>query len=197
MDQLILGDIDKGLSEAMRCRRLQFGLIPPKSLDDDVEQEYIDKFKRLLDYLGKLQEKEDASQELDVKIVRKADERSAPSKGLINLRRGTTEEMRRFTIPLRKKENDLYECAEVSIDSTFDTTRSYRIMLQWLVASTNKVEAQVHSLQRRCVQYGLELSTFPQLSISRDLFVNPVSRRTHLPPQLYAVLTDRSTARCS
>ena len=62
---------------------------------------------------------------------------------------------------------------EVVVDSTFDTSWSYRIMFHWLVASSNKVDAQVQLLQRRCNQYGLDLKRFPQITVSRNVFVNP------------------------
>lgn len=176
MDHVILEDTDLALSESMRCRRLQFGLVPPKIADDGAEQDYVDKFKRLLDYLGKLREKDETSKDLDVKIImKKDDEKVDPSKTVLSVRRGTTEEMRKFTIRLRKGKRDLYEWVEVAFDSVFDTSRSYRIMFNWLIARTSKVEAQVQLLQRRCVQYGLELVIFPQTCISRDLFLNPVS----------------------
>ena len=55
----------------------------------------------------------------------------------------------------------------------------YMYVMWWiisrLVASSAKVEAQVQLLQRRCVQYGLQLTPFPQSTISRNLFLNPVS----------------------
>jgi hypothetical protein len=177
MDHLILEDVDLELSESMRCRRLQFGIIPPKIEDDEAEQEYVDRFQRLLDYLGKLRERDEASKDLNVTtITRKDGDRPDPSKTVLSLRRGTTEEMRKFKVRLRRGKEDLYEWVEVGLDSVFDTSRSYRIMFNWLVARTSKVEAQVQLVQRRCVQYGLELVSFPQTCISKDLFLNPVSR---------------------
>ena len=168
MDHVILEDIDIKLSVELRCRRLQFGLIPPKVADDASEQEYIEKFQRLLDYLGKLREKEEASTELVVKTLTRKGERPDLAKVLQSARLGTTEEMILFKIRLRKG-----KWVEVWIDSVFDTSRSYRIIFNWLVASTSKVEAQVQLVQRRCVQYGLELISFPQTCISRDLSLSP------------------------
>jgi hypothetical protein len=168
MDHVILEDIDIKLSVELRCRRLQFGLIPPKVADDASEQEYIEKFQRLLDYLGKLREKEEASTELVVKTLTRKGERPDLAKVLQTARLGTTEEMILFKIRLRKG-----KWVEVWIDSVFDTSRSYRIIFNWLVASTSKVEAQVQLVQRRCVQYGLELISFPQTCISRDLSLSP------------------------
>lgn len=191
MDHLILEDVELELSEPMRCRRLQFGIIPPKIETDEAEREYIDKFKRLLDYLGKLRETDEASKDLNVSIItRKDGERPDPSKTVLSVRRGTTEEMRKFKVRLRRGKQDLYEWVEVGLDSVFDTSRSYRIMFNWLVARTSKVETQVQLVQRRCVQYGLELVSFPQTCISKDLFLNPVSLPCKLKAcfYLYSIL---------
>jgi hypothetical protein len=173
MDHVILEDIDMELSMSLRCRRLQFELMPPKLGTDEAEQEYIEKFKRLLDYLGKLREKDEASNDLVVRTVTRNDERPDIMTTLPIARLGTTDAMNRFKIRLRKGKKDAYEWVEVSIDSVFDTTRTYRIIFNWLVASTSKVEAQVQLVQRRCVQYGLELISSPHICISRDLFLNP------------------------
>ena len=173
MDHVILEDIDMELSMPLRCRRLQFELLPPTIACDVDEQEYIEKFKRLLEYLGKLREKDDASDDLAVKTLTRKDERLDMSIELQSARLGTTEKMNRFKIRLCKGQQVTYEWVEVSIDSVFDTSSTYRIMFNWLVASTSKVEAQVHLVQRRCVQFGLELISSPQVCISRDLFLNP------------------------
>lgn len=182
MDHVILEDIDMELSMSLRCRRLQFELMPPKLDTDEAEQEYIEKFKRLLDYLGKLREKDEASNDLVVRTLKRNDERFDITTTLQNARLGTTDAMSRFKIRLRKGKKDAYEWVEVSIDSVFDTTRTYRIMFNWLVASTSKVEAQVQLVQRRCVQYGLELISSPQVCISRDLFLNPFAI-----PEMYCI----------
>ena len=178
MDHVILEDIDMELSTPLRCRRLQFELIPPK-LDHDggsAEQEYIDKFKRLLEYLDKIRQKEQSSSDEDlvVQILKKMDERTIIVEAQ-NERLGVTDKMKRFKIRLGKGNANGYEWVEVSIDSVFETTRTFRIIFNWLVASTSKVEAQVQLLQRRCVQYGLELISSPQVCISRDLFLNPLA----------------------
>jgi len=117
-----------------------------------------------------------------VKIISRKEERADASKTVLSVRRGTTEEMRKFKVRLRKGKRDLYEWLEVAFDSVFDTSRSYRIMFNWLVASSSKVEAQVQLFQRRCVQYGLNLISFPQTCISRDLFLNPL-----FIPQIFCV----------
>lgn len=173
MDHVILEDIDMELSMPLRSRRLQFELIPPKVTSDADEHEYIEKFKRLLEYLSKLREKDEAFDDLAVKTLTRKDDRPDMLVELQSARLGTTEKMKRFKIRLCKGQQVAYEWVEVSLDSVFDTTRTYRIMFNWLVASTSKVEAQVQLVQRRCVQYGLELISSPQLCISRDLFLNP------------------------
>uniref|UniRef100_A0A7R9WM87 Uncharacterized protein n=1 Tax=Craspedostauros australis TaxID=1486917 RepID=A0A7R9WM87_9STRA len=45
-------------------------------------------------------------------------------------------------------------------------------MFSWLVASSAKVEAQLQMVKRRCSQYGLNLTTFPHISVSEDPFLN-------------------------
>jgi DEPDC5 protein C-terminal region len=65
------------------------------------------------------------------------------------------------------------EWIEIVVDSTFNTQWSYRIILNWLVASSGKVDTQVQLLQRRCVQFGLNLVPFPQVTVSRSVFLNP------------------------
>jgi len=68
---------------------------------------------------------------------------------------------------------DTLEWMEVAVDSTFDTSWSYRIMFSWLVASSGKIDAQVQLLQRRCTQYGLNLVPFPQITLSKNVFLYP------------------------
>lgn len=63
---------------------------------------------------------------------------------------------------------------EVSIDATFDTTWSYRIIFSWLVASSGKVDKEIQMMQRRCTSYGLSMVPFAQVTVSRDLFLNPL-----------------------
>ena len=46
-------------------------------------------------------------------------------------------------------------------------------MFSWLVASSGKIDTQVQLLQRRCTQYGLKLVPFPQVTVSRNVYLNP------------------------
>lgn len=154
----------------MRFRRLTFGLIPPKFSTDAEEQEYISKFKRLLEYLCKLKETDSAVD--DIKIMASTD----PEPNLFETRYVTgLDSMRRSTVQLRKGKHDPFEWIELATDNEFSTRKSYRVIFNWLAASSGKVDAQVQLLHRRCTQYGLSLITFPQTSISRDLLLNPVS----------------------
>jgi len=173
VDNLICGEEDRQLEVGMRFRRVMFGLIPEAFKDGESEQEYITRFQRLLEYLGKLREKEVADTPLDVKIATK--ESLAFVDDIFKIRRTTEDNMIKFTIPLRKGKRDPFEWMEIAIGSTFDTASCYRIMFNWLVASPAKVETQVQLLHRRCTTFGLHLISFPQTTISRDLFLHTVS----------------------
>lgn len=175
VDNLICGEEENILEEGMRFRRVMFGLIPESFSNADTEQEYTSKFSRLLEYLGKLREKEDSNATLDVKIVTSADAKGEQGDELLTARRGTADSMRRFNVQLKKRKRDPFEWLEIAIDSVFDTNRSYRIMFNWLVASSAKVEAQIQLLHRRCTQFGLRLIGLPQTTISPNLFLHAVS----------------------
>ena len=162
------------MEEGMRFRRLTFGLIPDRFKDSSSEQEYISKFLRLKEYLGKLREKDVSNSPLSITIRSSAEDKLIARDEVLRSRRGTSDSMVRFTVQLRKGKRDPFEWIEISVDSTFDTSRSYRIMFNWLVASSGKVETQVQLLHRRCSQYGLQLISFPHSSISRNLFIHPV-----------------------
>jgi len=174
MDHLVLEDTDKSFTTGTRCRRLQFGLIPPKLADSEAEKLYIEKFKNFLDYLGKLREKDEVNSELGVQIITNEDKPVSDSaKVTRKIRKGTIEEMKSLIIKLQKRKKDMYEWVEVAIDPVFEVSRNYRIVLHWLIASTGKVENLLQQLQRRCTQFGLEMTTFPETSISRNLLINP------------------------
>ena len=175
VDRIICGDNDREIREGMRFRRLMFGLIPPDFCGDIArEQAYIAKFVRLLEYFDKLREKDDTHSSLDIQIVSSSDRSSGTESVQVASTPGISGgSMQRFYVQLRKGKRDPFEWMEVVVDSTFDTSWSYRIMLHWLVASSGKVDAQVQLLQRRCSQFGLELKPFPQITVSRNVFVNP------------------------
>lgn len=182
MDNLICGEEDRQLEVGMRFRRVMFGLIPESFRNSDSEQDYISKFKRLLEYLGKLREKSAEDMPLDVKIITSKDP-VAEIDDIFQVRGPSEDSMIKLTIPLRRLKRDPFEWMEVAIGSTFDTRSSYRIMFNWLVASSAKVETQVQLFLRRCSQFGLPTMSFPQTTISRDLFLHSVSllSDTYLP----------------
>jgi hypothetical protein len=158
----------------MRFRRLMFGIIPPKCKDAASEKDYISKFRRLLEYLNKLREKDESHKPLAVKFVGKYDElKDSNGNDLVSTPGIEHNAMQRFYVQLRKGVRDAMEWIEIVIDSTFNTTWSYRIIFNWLVASSGKVDAQVQMLQRRCVQYGLNLIPFPSVTVSRTMMLNP------------------------
>ena len=153
VDRIICGDDDREMREGMRFKRIMFAVLPDRCESADIENGYIDKFQRLMEYFEKLREKDGSSVPLDVKIIRTNDagEDSVSRKMFAESTPGISwNAMRRFYVRLKKGMNDaVFEWIEVVIDSTFKTCWSYRIMFQWLVASSNKVEAQVQMLSRR------------------------------------------------
>lgn len=153
----------------MRFRRLMFGLIPPKFTTAEEEKDYVTKFKRLLEYLNKLRETDDANLGVNINLG------SETNTNLHDTRNVTgVDSMKRSAIQLRKGKRDPFEWIEIASDSEFSTTKTYRIVYNWLAASSGKVDTQVQLLHRRCTQYGLTLIFFPQTSVSRDLLLNPV-----------------------
>lgn len=181
VDNLICEEEDRQLEVGMRFRRVMFGLIPENFKDQEAEQEYVTRFQRLLDYLGKLREKDAHESPLNVRIVKNADEQVVTSDEIFKVRRPSEDYMIKFIIPLRRGKRDPFEWMEVALGATFDTRSSYRIMFNWLVASSAKVETQVQLFHRRCTQFGLHLISFPQTTISRDLFLHTVSNARSLP----------------
>lgn len=152
-----------------------FALIPERHADKAEEQAYVEKFQKLLEYLNKLRETDDDEGALDIQIISSDDKRVDPKDLAPFVRREATDMMKQTTVQLRKGKRDLYEWVDIAVDPTFDTKRSYRILVQWLAASSSKVEAQMQLIQRRSSTYGLKLVPMPELSISPNLFLNPVS----------------------
>jgi len=170
---MICGDSDKFFTEEMHYRRVMFALIPEKFSNEEAERDYIAKFKKLLDYLSKLR-KRDESEGNFVKIISSSDSRPDRDTQVKKTRRSTCDWMKRFSVHLRRSKAERYEWMEMAVDPTFDTQRTFRITVNWLVASSSKIETQVQLLQRRCSQYGLRLFAIPQLSISPSLFLHPL-----------------------
>lgn len=175
VDRIICGDEDREMREGMRFKRVMFGVIPEKFASLDQEKDYVDKFRRLLEYLNKLREKQESSLDsLDVKIITSADRKKHMQRGPVESTPGIARNsMQRFYVRLRKNKADPLEWMEVVVDTTCDTSWTYRIMFNWLVASSGKVDAQVQLLQRRCSQYGLNLVPFPQITVSKNVHLSP------------------------
>lgn len=176
VDNIICGDDDREMREGMRFKRIMFGIVPENFHGDlGAEEAYAAKFRRFLEYLEKLRDKDESSRTpLDIKFVTSVDKQyQEESKRMESTPGVERDSMIRFYIQLRKGKRDNLEWMEVALDSTFDTSWSYRIMFNWLVASSGKVDTQVQLLQRRCTQFGLELVPFPQITVSRNTFLNP------------------------
>jgi len=176
VDRIVCGGEDREMREGMRFRRLMFALVPEKTDSAAKEQEYVNKFQRLLEYLNKLRDKGEAesSTPLGVKVVSSADKEDNTSDPVVSSPGiSSRNSMVRFYVRLRKSKRDTIEWMEVVLDSTFDTSWSYRIMFHWMIASADRVEAQVQLLQRRCTQYGLNLVPFPESSVSRSIYLFP------------------------
>lgn len=171
VDNLICGDQDKKLTEGTRFRRIMFRIIPDYFTDVASEQEYVKKFKGLLEYLAKKLLKEPAVEQ-DIKIVTTADPRSEEGSNIKRPRWRRVDPFKYFTIQLNKGAEH-YQWMEWVMDAVFDTRKTFKIMLHWLVANAVKVEAQVNLLQRRCSQFGLRLVGFPQDSISANVYLHP------------------------
>jgi hypothetical protein len=176
VDNIICGDEDREMREGMRFKRIMFGIIPDDFQGDVcAEEAYVAKFRRFLEYLEKLRDKVDSdTSPLDIKFVTFHDKmHQEQSKRMESTPGVERNSMIRIYIQLKKGKRDNLEWMELALDSTFDTTWSYRIMFNWLVASSGKVDAQVQLLQRRCSQYGLKLVPFPQITVSRNLYLHP------------------------
>mmetsp|Transcript_54724 Transcript_54724/g.163590 ORF Transcript_54724/g.163590 Transcript_54724/m.163590 type:complete len:2342 (-) Transcript_54724:20-7045(-) len=171
VDNLICGDQDKKLTEGTRFRRIMFRIIPDQFTDIVSEQEYVKKFQGLLDYLSKKLLKEPAV-ERDIKIVTTSDPQPVEGNNSKRPRWRRADPFKYFTIKLNKG-SEHYQWIEWVMDAVFDTQKTYKIMLHWLVANAVKVEAQVNLLQRRCSQFGLRLVGFPQDSISANVYLHP------------------------
>lgn len=159
----------------MRFRQLQFALIPEQFNSETEEQAYVEKFQKLLEYLNKLREGDAPEDALDIQIITSKDKRVDPKELVPFVRREAVDMMKRITVQLRKGKRDLYEWVDIAVDPTFDTRRSFRIVTQWLAASSSKVDAQIQLIQRRALQFGLKLVSIPELSVTPNLFLNPVS----------------------
>ena len=162
LDMLIGGDAETTILEGMRHPRISFLIIPDQFADSLGENEYLIKFQRLMEYLGKLQQKDD-TRSIGMEFFPSSVADPQASSG-----------DKRFVVDLRKKRDDKYEWMEMVHDSNCDTRRTFRITIQWLVAVASKIDQHAKNLQRRCSQYGLKLVSVPHYSCLRSCFMNPV-----------------------
>jgi len=165
---IVCGDGEMRLFEGSRYRRIMFRILPDEDImgDPKKEADYVKKFQRLLDYIGK-QLLDTTPDQLGIKILTSADAKKEANKRRMSF------DNRHFRVPLKKGSAERNQWMEMLIDSTFDTRTSYKIMLNWLVASAVQVGAQVKLLQRRCAQYGLRLISFPQDSVTGGVQLHP------------------------
>ena len=133
----------------MRSRRLMFALIPSSFRTKESENEYISKFQRLLDYLGKLREKEESDVDLQVEIISSETRGEDEPEGARKVSHNTSDSMIRFLVQLRKGKRDPFEWTEVAIDSVFDTARSFRISFNWYVYQRMILRSFDHVLMLR------------------------------------------------
>ncbi|KAG7347429.1 vacuolar membrane-associated protein [Nitzschia inconspicua] len=182
VDNLICGEEDRTMDVGMRFRRLMFGLIPEAFQTVDAEEEYVSKFQKLLSYLEKLREKDNSAPKIHVPIISSKNRIEEDNEDVAGTkaRRDMTDSMIKFSVQLVRGKKDPFEWIEIAIDPTFDTMTSYRIMFNWLVASSAKVETQLQLLQRRCNQFGLKLISFPQTTVSWNLFLHALAVPTFL-----------------
>jgi len=179
VDNLICGEADRTMDVGMRFRRVMFGLIPEKFKTVRAEEEYVSNFRKLLSWLEKLRDNDGSMSKLDVNIVSSSSEEKAKV-DFAKARRDMTDSMIRFPLQLLRGKKDPFEWIEVAIGATFDTTTSYRIIFNWLVASSTKVEQQIHLLQRRFKNFGLKFISFPQTTVSWDLFIHALAAPTFI-----------------
>lgn len=178
-DNIMCGEEEPELLPGMRTRRLMFGLLPPPLRDEETEKAYVSRFKRLLDYLGRLREKEESKTDLGVEIKTSPDGSEPTLEGL-RAKKRITDSLVRFIVRLQRGKRDPIEWIEISIESVFVPTRSYKIIFNWLVGSSAKVEGQIQLLHRRCTQFGLHLIAIPQTTTFEDLYQHSVSLRNVL-----------------
>lgn len=200
-DNIMCGEEEPELIPGMRARRLMFGIIPPSFTDEQSEKAYISKFTRLLDYLGRLRDKVSSKTDLGVAIKSSFDDDSEPTlEALRAQKNASSDSLVRIIARLQRGKKDPIEWLEISIESVFVPTRSYKIIFSWLVGSSSKVEAQIQLLHRRCTQFGLQLMPIPHTTTFDNLYQHSVSwfrfvvyceRRAHI---LYSLSCPQSSA---
>jgi len=157
-----------------------FGLIPEVFKNAEAEEEYVSKFQKLVSYLEKLRDNDGSKEKLNVEIVTSKTREEKKKPDFAKTRKDMTDTMIRFPVQLLRGKKDPFEWIEVAISATFDTSMSFRIIFNWLVASSAKVETQVQLLQRRFKNFGLKFISFPQTTVSWDLFLHALAVPTFI-----------------
>ena len=163
LDMIISGDPVTNIVEGMRQPRISFVIIPDLFVDADGENEYLAKFQRFVEYLGKIHPAKDEAKNFSIELLTASSDVSPKA----------SSEDKRFTVDLRKKRDDKYEWMELVHDSNCDTRRTFRLTIQWLVCVASKIDQQAQLLHRRCSQYGLKLVCVPHHSCLKSTFMNP------------------------
>lgn len=133
MDRILSGDTDRELREGLRVKRIMFLIIPDKFTTEDGEKKYISKFQRFVEYFEKLRSKDEAGTPLDVRIVTSSESSGEGSDDAFDSTPGIEgKSMVRFYVPLRRGRRDQLEYTELSIDATFNTAWSYRIIVKYV-----------------------------------------------------------------
>merc|ERR1712072_1420041 len=114
VDNLICGEGDRTMDVGMRFRRVMFGLIPEAFSTLEAEEEYIQKFQKLLSYL-KSRDKDTLPSDMDVKIVKMSDEKEKSKDDLTKARQDLTDSMIRFPVQLLRGKKDPFEWIEIAI----------------------------------------------------------------------------------
>lgn len=175
LDNILCGDPENSLTEDSRYRRVSFGIIPPHNMSSEESLNYANKFQRLLEYINK---QLGNGEVVEVKI---ANNDLLTSKS--NLIPASTSHKRRPIRPLHRtnrytiklsRGQEKYQWLNIVLDQTFSITKTYRISFHWLVACGDKVEKHISLLQRRSSQYGLNLISYPQYSMSSNLYLHPL-----------------------
>ena len=138
--------------------------MPDPFIDSHGENDYLCKFQRLVEYLGKLHPKDEAKN-FSIEIVTASSDADPKS----------SSGDKRFVADLRKKRDEKFEWMQLVLDSNCDTRRTFRLTIHWLVCVASKIDQQAKLLQRRCSQYGLKLVKVPHYSCLRSCFMNPFS----------------------
>ncbi len=137
-------------------RRISFEIIPDKFKDNERERDYLNKVMVVIDYLERL-----AQKKLEIGFVQQGNAQKRKLKEI------------RFKVNLRRNKRDKFEWMEVVVDPDVDTTRTFRIVFHWLVATSIKIDSQIKALQRKC--QGLNLVCVSFSSSASKMYMHPVS----------------------